>query len=363
MKRLFFLSLLLFQAFISRAGFDYTPALIHLSKAGQHDSIGFNLVSEFPKLIYRKIMSGDVILWQSPEMKVKVSPEALIELENTSKTNMQEVRDLFIHELWRQFRKEFEFNIIGFSFINETLNGSKIHYGYVDAQSIKELLNSTVITTNSNGPASLTYWNALYSKEYYFNIVQFGSNNFQKNLSQSLDLKKSLFQDPKIHSNAIGLAQSKEIHYSLYASNPANQILFDALNAHFNKNKEDFYNLGGDQIISYLNKGEAISISKIEVIELLSKEKGIPGSIVKEVIIYCEGFPLKAVNPDIKIQVNLRPLFEYLGLHEGALVLNRINNQKIPEAQSPFYLKALDELPWNKLSSCLDKSTINESRN
>ena len=46
-----------------------TPALLHISAIKQHDSIGFNIVKALQELIYPKLLTGDLALWQGSDKK------------------------------------------------------------------------------------------------------------------------------------------------------------------------------------------------------------------------------------------------------------------------------------------------------
>lgn len=341
----------------SFAGFDYTPVLVHLSKAGQHDTLGFNLVDKISSLMYRKIMSGEVQLWDSPQKQVKITPDALAAIERSTLTRMTDCKDLFLNEIWRQERREFEINIIGFTFINEGAGDQKVLYGFVDATELTELLKSTVIETNANGPANLTYWDALYSKIYPFNIVQFGKNNFQQNMAESLELQQQLFRNPKMNSNAVKLANTKEIDLSIQPGFSQNKALIDALNLYFNQNKEVFFNLGGDEILTHLNPSANIRISGIQMTELRTLKNGLESTYIKRFTILVDGKALRPLNNEeleaLGITVELRPLKEFLSLHEYQHTFTRINHQEVLFHESPKFQQSLKTGPWNRLTQFL----------
>jgi len=341
----------------SFAAFDYTPVLVHLSKAGQHDSLGFNLVEKIPALMYKKIMSGDITLWDGPQKQFKIAPDALEAIERSTLTKMIDCKDLFLNEIWRQERKEFEFNIIGFTFINESIQGQKVLYGFVDASELNEMLKSVVIETNANGPANLTYWDALYSKAYPFNIVQFGKNNFQQNMAESLQLQNDLFRNPKIASNAFKITNNKEIELVIQPGFQQNKVLMEALNQYLNANKEIFYNLGGNEALNYLNLKAKIQVSSISIIEIRTKRNGLEETFFTQVAIFVEGKPLKPLSEaqmdGLGITVELRSLKEYLSLHSYQYTLSRINHQEIYFHESSKYQQGLKESPWNQLTPLL----------
>lgn len=354
MKRFLVFFWLVLVSFIAKAGFDYTPVLLHLSKVNQHDSVGFNLVDALPKLLYRKIMNNEVTLWDSPNKKAKITPDALIAIERSTSTSFSSIEDLFLNEIWRATKKDAEFNLIGFTFINENSVGSKVVYGFIDADENRELLKSLVIPTNANSQCNLTYWDALTSKVYNFNIVQFGRNNFEKNMQASLELKHSLFDNNRLHTNAYDIKAQKELQYYMLPGNDKNKAFFESLEAFFNANREMFYSLGGERIIDFYDIRKPVKISKIELTELRSKNANTFESIYLKMIIYVDGKPLDELNEkkikSLPVIVNFRTISDYLSLRNYEVTLTKINNQEISSILSTFYLNALDKSPWDKIT-------------
>jgi hypothetical protein len=342
------------------ASFDYTPVLVHLSKDKQHDTVGFNLVEEIPQLFYRRILNGEIILWDSPNKQAKISPEALLAIERSTETSMLNLKDLFLNEIWKSFKRDFEFNLVGFTFMNDNEGGQKVVYGFVDAEDVKLMLKSLIIPTNANGQANLTYWDAIYSASYPFNVVQFGKNTFQKNMMQSLELENTFFKNPKIKSNKVVLKEQKEIHYFMLPNNEKNKVLFGSLGSYLNNNKEFFYNLGGDEIYSPFDPSKKIEISKIEVVEFRQKTNQFQQTTILKFIIYVNGKPLEALDQTslskIDMLIDFKTIADYLNAHQNLIILTKINNQEVPAIFSAYYIKALENDAWNKITL----STITE---
>jgi hypothetical protein len=344
------LSLLSTSAF---AGFDYTPVLVHLNRTNQHDTIGFNLVEEIPQLFYRRILNNEITLWDSPNKQAKISPEALVAIERSTSTSMLNLKDLFLNEIWKHFKRDFEFNIIGFTFINNNEGGQKVIYGFVDAEEVKLLLKSMIIPTNANGTNHLTYWDALYSAAYTFNVVQFGKNSFQKNMMQSLELENELFRNPKIKSNKITLKEQKEVHFML-PNHENNKVLFESLSAYMNNNREFFFNQGGSDIYSPFDPSKKIEISKIEVVELRQKVNQFQQPYIQKLIIYVNGKPLNDLDNTtigkLDMYIDFKSVSEYLNSHQNLIILTKINNQDVPAVFSSYYLNSLVKDDWNKIT-------------
>ena len=336
------------------AGFDYTPVLVHLNKANQHDTIGFNLVEEIPQLFYRRILNNEVTLWDSPNKQAKISAESLLAIERSTSTSFLNIKDLFLNEIWRHFKREFEFNIVGFTLMNSSEGGQKIVYGFIDAEEVKVLLKSFIIPTNANGAAELTFWDALYSANYAFNIVQFGKNTFQKNMMESIELQNELFRNPKIKSNQVTIKEQKELHYYMLPNHDKNTYLFASLNEYLNNNKEFFFNYGGAEIYSPFDLSTNITISKIEVVELIEKINQFQKPLIKKIIIYVNGKPLNALNATslekIETYIDFKSVSDYLYSHQNFIILTKINNQDVPPLFSSYYLQAFKNGAWNKIT-------------
>jgi hypothetical protein len=360
-NKLLVLFFLIINGSESKAGFDYTPVLIHLNSAHQNDSIGFNLIDALPQIIYKRLLSGELSLWDSPKKETRIGLESLQAIEQSTGTSFLEIQDLFINEMWRHYKHQFEFNIIGFTFINSSSSGQKVVYGFVDVQEIKEMLQTLIIPTNANGPNNLTFWDALYSKNYPFNIVQFGKENFEKNPHRSLEMKKTYFVNTKFNTNQIKLPLSKEISYFILATsfNRQNKLLFDELNGYFNLNKQDFFNIGGSEIVSYLDKSKVISISKITVEAIITKTNGYNERKIKQVVFYSDGKALSPLTGDqinsLSMLIDFKSLKEFLEGQSYQFTLTKINHQLVPGGYSGQYIEALNGNNWNKITMSTEK--------
>jgi hypothetical protein len=49
--------------------YEETPVLLHLSASKQADSVGFNLVRALPELLYAKLLTGDIAIWENSDKK------------------------------------------------------------------------------------------------------------------------------------------------------------------------------------------------------------------------------------------------------------------------------------------------------
>lgn len=343
-------------------GFDYTRAMVHLSRSGQHDSVGFNLVEELTELIYPRIKTGEIILWDSPAKKIRINQLVLIDIEKGSGTKFLNTQHLFIHEYWKMFKKDFEFNIVGFTFSSKGKGNQEVIYGFLDVNDVLTLLKGSIIPTNANGEAQITYWDALMSKQYNFNLVQFEDNNFERNPKASIKMVKKIFDNPKVNTNQVEFKGEKEVIYEVTRlENPSfdNNLLLNQLSAYFNNNKHDFYNLGGNLIHSHLNKDAEIHVTKLIVCETWSKtEQGILKYAFKWVDIYVDRQPIERIRSKDINQLDLSIKFmdfqDFLLAKSFLFSISSVNHESIPPEESSYILNALKLRPWNQITTSLN---------
>jgi hypothetical protein len=336
--------------------YEKTPALLHVSSLKQHDSIGFNLVQALQELIYPKLLTGDLALWEGSDKKKIVEAQNFRALERNARLPFVSSNDLFVYEYWEIFNKIFTFDIQGFSFTGTTKAGKKINYGYVDIQDITNLLKNTTIPANASGSADLSFWNALHSKSYSFHLVQFGHNNFKSNLRASLQIQYQALQDPSINRAFTKIVPVKKINYKVLApdinSNLENKNFYRIFTETVNKNKQTILNnTAADhfQTILFL----PWEIDQINILEKWSKYKNIPFQELEsvELIIDKNSVILSSKQlEELGIKLNLQSLEEYISEKRFSFLLDEINTQEISPQQSETYYKLLLTNPWNKIT-------------
>ncbi len=336
-------------------GYDYTPVLLHLDKNKQHDSIGYNLASEIPKLVYAKILSNDIALWSSPDKQVQITPNSFIEMEKTAMYPFVESNNFFIHEVWRIYKRNYSFGVIGFSFAGETRSGRKINYGYIDATDVIELMRARNIPSNANGSGYLSFWDALHSKTYNFNLVQFGKDDFKANPMRSFELKDQAIYSSKIKRNLYQIRLDKEIEYKILSpsinSNPDNSTLYKTFEKFVNDNKQTILNAGGDEYFTHIANTEW-KIDNIIITEKWSKFNSLPFQELLKIQLFIKGKGITLKKKDLDemgIKINLQGPEEYLSGKSFSFVIMRINNQEILNQDSEYYYQSLLNGKWNKL--------------
>lgn len=338
------------------AGKPYTevPALIHLNKEEQEDSNGFNLVEFLPEFMYRQIQSGKVILWDSPKKQIEISFAALSDIEKSNNVSFAKTRNLFINELWSGTRRRTEFVIIGFSFLSESAKG-KISFGYVDMKDVIQLLANNNIPCNVNGPAQLTYLNALYSRRYQFNLVQFGNKDFSVRPELSIRIRNEAFYSKKKVQGISKMPLTKMVTYTIEKNpgqpNDIGTACFQTIENYLNENKEVLFNLGGSQYFDFHNRLLNIAITRIEVTEVWTRKgKNITFSPY-QITIYANNKPLNTISIAELDQWNLLIGFKTLEdiFIEKSFQYNlyKLNKDLIHISESGYYIKALLDYKWS----------------
>lgn len=338
-----------------RIGFAYSdvPVLTHLNKGEQRDTFGFNLVEALPQLMYDLIQEDKVKLWDSPQKGLQISFASLKSIEANSKTQFIKTNDMFFNEVWSSSRKRTRFNILGFSFINKNDKGEQVSYGFIDIEDVFTTLTETQIPTNANGPYTLTYIDALYSRNYHFNVVQFGSKTFKNNLLESLRIKEKAFNHKKKIANKVTLPTAKKVVYEVLKGSKS-ESFYKAFQSFLNENPEFFYNNGGNRLFTHLSPSVYFSISKIEVTEIWEKTNGITTYSPQSIILYFNNIPLPPISIDkfekYNIKIDFQDIKSSLRIKGFDYLLKKINTQEIPPAQSGKYIRALENYFWTQIT-------------
>lgn len=356
--------ILLSFATMSLAGYVSTPAIVQVPKNGQHDSVGFNIVKELPAILYKRILEQEINLYTTPLKDKKRSPEEFMKLEEETGTLFMMMDDLFLDEDWKLQNKKFEFHIRGIFCLNRSKDGQQVNYGYLDLSEIEVILKSLIIPTNSNGSKNLTFWDALHSKRYYFNLVKFGDEDFNKNPERSFELRHEAFTTSR-STNALVLPEVKEVEIALdsvdFNEDKMNSKLYEALSSYFLQNPQEYYNQGGDRYDDFLNRKVPLEITRIVVSETWRRtDKGIQYQL-NQITIYINGHALQPLNVSeirkMGLLVNFTPLEEFLEEKNFFFTILRINEQKVYPHQAGSALNALLTGSWNQI--IIEKETEN----
>lgn len=351
---------LLFICLTANARKIYTeiPTLIHLAETEQDDTFGFNLVQSLPSFLYDQINKGKIKLWDSPKKQLNISAEALKNIEASNQVSFAKQRHIFFNELWTSNLSKTEFVIMGISFLTESKNG-KISLGYIDLSEALLSLSQNYVPCNVNGPAKITYLEALYSRRYQFNLLQFGKQDFSQDPVQSFRIKKDAFYSKKKVEGVYQVKQDKLITYVIEPndidSSDAGTLCIQQIESYLNDNKEILFNLGGNQYFDYQNRLLDIRITRMEVTEIWTQgtDKSIHSS-VQSIRLFANNKPLQTIAfADIskwQLLMNFKTLEDILQEKTFQYHLYKINQDLIPYNESDIYIKALKNYYWTKVS-------------
>lgn len=328
---------------------NYTiqPVMLHLSKVDQPDSIGFNIITSFHKLLYKRIQNGDIAIWQSSKKKVLINKIQFLDLEELSNTNFVDNKDLFIHEYWQLIGNKFDFWVKGFTFIGHSKIGKPISYGFVDAADVISLLKNMRIPTTYQGPADMSFWNAIHSKSFDFNVVQFGKLDFKRNPELSVLIKNQACYSKKVRRNFYTPESSKRVRYKIIPpsinSNEENSNVYSEIEKSINNNKQVILNINNDSI-NPQDMFKLWTVNSIRVTEKWSRYKNIPHQELENIQIELNGKNYSLSNQQIEelgLSINLQGISEYLSEKNFDLIIEKINNENIPPQKSEAMYKKL----------------------
>lgn len=319
--------------------------------------MGFNMVYELQNHCYKHIMAGTLKLWDSPQKSIRISPSALQAIEQSSETRFNKTANVFLHEFWSSGRNKTSFTIVGISFINDGSRG-KVSYGYIDLKESWNILSSIMLECNVNGPAAIKLTDALYSRNYNFNVVQFGKQKFTKKPENSLRVRDKAFYGNREIEGLFIIPQTKDVYYKIMthtedADDPGNMIMSNT-QRFLNDNKDILFNIGADQYYDYKTLKTDVMVTGIEFHEEWKHiGKGIQYE-VKDITIYINNKPLNTLSADVVYSWNLLYRFKTMEdlIQEKSydMTLTRINSTLIPEWESHKYLKALNSYNWSQVS-------------
>lgn len=357
------LSLVLFLVPFSKAAMAYrdVPALVHVNKLEQADTIGFNLVEGICSLIYPRILDGSIPLYVSPEKKLRIDAASLQSLENSTGTKFEQCPDLFIHEYWSSNRRSTHFQVMGFSFVNKNMLNEKVAFGFVAIQDIDSLLHHNFIRTTANGSANIAFDQALMSRRYAYHLVQLGEEAFYGNPVQAVKLKREAFSSGKEIRGISSIPSRKQLAYQVLKKKYTTDIdwsneLVGAIEQVLKNNPELFFNLGGIRYDSFPSLTYTIPEVRGLLIEENWEKNGrktaLESARIKIVLAHGDLHWIELSELEsFGIVLHYKSLREILSDKPFAYDLFRINNQEIDPAEGIRYMEALKKAPWNQLNA------------
>jgi|GEM_PF-608183 hypothetical protein len=341
---------------IAPNSYGTNKALLYATSAMQTDSIGFNIVTGLSELLYPRIVTGDVPIWENEKKEKVLGGQAFIELEKKSKSPFVVGSNLFIHEEWQLLQRHFTFDISGFSFTGNANDGTLLTFGFIDVQDVIVLLRTEKIATNANGGDDLTYWNALQSKQFGFNLVHWDESNYHSNRRLLNDIQQQALFQSRVFREFYKPTTNKQIAYRILPptinSNTENAVFYKSLQRYVNSNKQIILNADSDKHFSHIAL-EPWSIDNITIIEQWQKTNSIPLQSVKGIELFIDRHSIILSEnelDELDMKINFRGLQEYLSEKRFDFVLEKINRQEIEPPRSEEFYNALLTKPWNKIN-------------
>jgi len=355
-------SLMVFNLCLSAfAAGDVKPVMLFLSAKDQPDTLGYNLVTELPAMLYEALIDGRIPLWDSPEKQIQILPKSLKAIEESNDLSFAASPRLFILEKWTIEKKMLRCEPTGFYFSDRSAKGDEIAYGFVDYSDAELSLTSTAINTNANGSCFETFKYILLNHLYFYNVVQFGSKkitSFEESQRIKRQYAASLSEglhpppDTKKIVYAVEKPGAEEVSLSAGA---ATYELLKMIEDFLNSNKEVYLNFGGDKISDFrtVNGPQSIVVRSLEAEEIWTRnDTGIDAQLIA-LTVNLENGTLAPFTPEdlwkLDIRTGEKSLNNLLKQKEFYFRILIINAEAISKEESPKYLKALQKFSWNQV--------------
>ena len=297
MKKLLVFAVI-FISCIELQAYTGMKAILLVNRNLQKDTIGYNIADDMARVCYQAIQNGSIKLWESPEKNTVVDFSKLQEQESNNHSKFIHPRNIFIYEEWSLEKNKYRFITKGISFTGTDSSGKDIFFGYIAMNdAVNKLFDSSYANVNADGYYGTTLLQELQSRHFEFDIVFFKNKpvrNFkkgQKLIKEVLSAKNSTYKNQS--------PDTKLVEYSIEAGpsilSDASGKLITTLQNFFNENPQEFFNLGGDKMYSFMRESHVI-LSNILVSEIWTKTKdSITGTPV-DFIPYVVGNPLQGIS-------------------------------------------------------------------
>jgi hypothetical protein len=281
-------------------------------------------------------------------------------LEKNSGSKFVDQKYVWIYEYWNKSKKGISSKCDGFFFFNKDENGKKISYGYVDYKDVEEVFLRTKIEGNSNANYSATFAYAVNRKKYNFDIIQY-KGKVVTNLIDSEKIKREFIGSGKFNKGNEGINLPDKLvtfiirgESSLNDDNAKNaRTILSFVQKYLNENREVFFNLGGDRILSHFQARD-VKVTQIEITELWVNDRNTVFHQPRSMRIFVNDsalnvMPLSDIEK-LEIVINETPLINILKSKRYNFYITKINYQKISRRDSYNYYKALNSYNWNKIT-------------
>lgn len=330
--------------------------ILRAQKTTQEDTLGYNLVEQLPAAIYKGILENRIHLWDSPSKKIQIQPAALKDLEKSFKYPFTSLDNFFVYEIWLIKGKNLTVTTQGILFATKTQKGEEINFGFVDFTDLQDILGRSYLDVNANGFLNMSMEQVLTSKRYNYSIVQYGKKLITSTV-ESEKIKKEDVRGKKWTKAVAPIPQVKSVSYFLTGGTKqrTRNTLIDTLEHYFQRNLEEYLNIGADRFTNMMEKGVKVKIDTIVVEEVWFKAGEAISYEPQKIILKVNKMALDELSMvqllDRKIKVEGMTVADYLTSKGFTYQLCRINTQKINEKDSPKYLEALRKGDWIRISN------------
>ena len=358
MKRLLSIFVFLFCFNVLTAYTD-KPVIIHIDKSKQLDTNGFNIGKEILNAAYQLIIEEKIGLYLSPKKESQISVSSLRAIEKSSSVDFKKVKDVFFHEYWTSNKRRTLFTIVGISFVAKSKTGENVSLGYVDLKEVWPYFGAINVHMNENGNAGMKITEAMYSRRYRFNIIQFGRKDFKAKPYKSIQCRKKAFNGKKELEALAPFKRNKRVKYLIQQriSEPTEtgNLIYTNIASFLNQNKQVLLNIGGEKYFNYLTLKSDVAVTRIEVVEHISKfNEGGLNSELQELLIYVKGKPLNPVSLETLLNwdiiFNFNSIDDVLRGKKFNYTLLELNSVPLPEEESDWYLQGINTYDWSRLT-------------
>ena len=340
--------------------FSQISVILRVKADEQNDTLGVNIVKEITKIAYESMRDGKVQLWDSPKKEVAISFNALKEIEKSSGLNFTDQQLIFVYEVWNNEKKKLTSQTLGFLFSSKLDNGEDVVYGYVDYESLKNIIATSTAHINANGDCYLNINNYINKKKFNYQILQFGDKVIN-NVSDSKLLKESFVGSNKfnVDPSPNDSVESKYVEWTIAVSDKfsgskaqESRSFINSLTAYFNDNLEVLYNLSGKNAEQILQDGKW-NVSSVTFAEIWSKTDGVIKSTPLWMCVKIGNVAIDTIFIDNLVNwdfnVDNQNWLNIIQQKNFLYIIVKVNSDAIPIERSLKYQRALYSHKWNNL--------------
>lgn len=337
------------------------PVLLRVLSAEQIDTLGFDVVKEISRIAYQEIRIGKVTLWNTASKEIRILPQSLEAIEQSSGTRFEDQERIFIYEFWTRTASGIITTTTGFLFSNRNRFGEDVEYGFVDCNELQSAMISEPLRVNVNGDVRLSLWTVLQQKRYKYNLLQFAGKVID-NTTDSRQVMNtfigSLAFNPE--TDPVSPLICKDVEWSLNTiRNPEGErsksgnALLKSIENWLRTQEDLFVSLGGYDVLNRQARSTWI-LNRIDVRERWSRSPAGQFSEIVSLRFFINDSALNSLSRETlnesAIILNEQTLESIISRHEFAFVIRSINGVAIQRSESYLYQKALEQAEWNKIS-------------